>query len=839
MKIEHKLMDGLGSLIVRYYKLIPVLGAVLIVLSLVSASQIRMKTQIKDLLPEDNPMIASYDEISEEFDGGESIFFVVKGPDKEAMAAGARAFVRELEERPEAMQYVTAINLEVDADFVKDWGLLLQEREDLERTLPMLRETNLLPLIRGLNDNFEATYSSDSAEEELSNTKQENETVALYQQMEAFFTRLQSYLESPVQESLNEQGRTLAELFLIGDRLNYAWDNSMLVFTVQPNISSVDFDELTQLMEEVREAKRVVEARMPGVVIDYTGNIPIQADEQLAMGLDLLVPALVALVVILVLFVFSFEQIRSIVMTLLALLIGIIFNYGLVGATFREINMMTSFMSTLLIGLGIDYGIQILTTFNAMRSIGHEPENAIKLTFRKAGMGTMLAAFTTAIAFVVMALTGSKAFSQFGLTAATGIVLCFLSMVTILPSLLLLFGKKDMGKVRLPKIDYGFLGDGARWIGNHRGAVFTGGLIVTALLGWAAFGMRVEYNFMNLEPQEMPSVVTYNEMTEELGLTPSQSMVIADSVEEAHELTEKLEEEPLVADVTSVAYFIPREADVQGRLETIREARDEVGLTSSIEYRGAELEELLYEIQRVEWNLIEIADLSVAGLGEENKILRKRNAMIREIFGAEVGQPGDEVIQNVITLIESDPELYGRRLDALDARFAPAVSAIARRMVAVDRRVTVDDLPRNYRDAFFSGNGERNLVTAYPVDGMFIGHRDVVPRQDRALPDRCDTDLVIINRDPAEMVIKAIRHLSDTAPGAADCRVLNTVILGRKVPVKVTRKNSIDTIFEKDRMQAIFLTQSQGAPGHKERSTASQLFHPDRQLLFLIRTEYA
>ncbi len=720
MKLEHRLMDGLGRFVIRYRKVIPIVGVVAVVLSLAAANQIVVKTQIKDLLPEDNPMIASWDAIMDEFDGGESIFVMVTGADKDVMADGARLFAEEFESRPEAMQYVTAINLETDTDFVRNWGLLLQESDDLERTLTMLEETNLLPLIRSLNDNFETTYSSDTAEEELSNTKQENDTVVLYQQMETFFTALTEHLENPEAMPADQRGRELAELFLLGDSFSYAWDNSMLVFTIVPGISSMDFAELVALMDNVREVQAIVEAQVPGVTVQVTGNIPIQADEQLAMGFDMLVPALVALLLILVVFLFSFDQIRSIVMTLIVLVMGIIFNYGFVGVTIREINMMTSFMSTLLIGLGIDYGIQIVTTFNAMRKLGHDPNKSIMLTFRKAGMGTLLAAFTTAVAFIVMTLTGSKAFAQFGVTAASGIVLCFLAMVTILPSLLLLFGRKQADKeARLPKIDYSFLGSFAEWAGKHRLGVLVVGAVMSGALAFAALGMRVEYNFMNLEPQDMPSIVAYNDLSERLGITPSQTMVIADSIEQAHELTDRLEEEPLIADVRSIAYLIPRRSDARERLEIVTRSRDAVGRTTELDYGGATLEDLLYEIQRVEWNLIEIADLSVAGLGEDNRILRKRNAMVREIFGAEVGEAGDEVFQTLITLIESDPQRYGALLSELDTAFAAETSAIARDMVAVDRPIGIGDLPENYRDGFLSGTGERNLVTAFPAEGMY------------------------------------------------------------------------------------------------------------------------
>lgn len=120
------------------------------------------------------------------------------------------------------------------------------------------------------------------------------------------------------------------------------------------------------------------------------------------------------------------------------------------------------------------------------------------------------------------------------------------------------------------------------------------------------------------------------------------------------------------------------------------------------------------EVQRLEWNLIEIGDLSVTWLGEDNKIVQKRDNMIREILGAETGKPGKEVFQRLISLLEEDPLLYADRLSRLDMSFARAMDALITEMAGVSRAITVSDLPESIRDQLLSNDGTRNLVVAYP-----------------------------------------------------------------------------------------------------------------------------
>ena len=131
--------------------------------------------------------------------------------------------------------------------------------------------------------------------------------------------------------------------------------------------------------------------------------------------------------------------------------------------------------------------------------------------------------------------------------------------------------------------------------------------------------------------------------------------------------TDQLEEEYMVADISSISDFIPTPQEQQARLAQIRRIREMPQRYRELEYTAADVERLSDEIQRLEWNIIEIGDLSVAGLGEENKILATRNRMIREIFGAEVGRPGEELFQSLITVLLSDPERMALRLTRIDA----------------------------------------------------------------------------------------------------------------------------------------------------------------------------
>jgi predicted RND superfamily exporter protein len=719
MRSEEKVMGALADFVIRYHKVIPIVGLILFVLSIVAASTIEVKTQIKDLLPEDNPQVKSFEEVDELFHGGTVVMVTIEGSDRAEMARCAEAYAESVAANPRLMSYVHTIDLKLDRDFVATWGMLLQEVEDLERTRETFSAVNLLPFLTALNDSFEETYTGDEAEEEIESNKQENEAVAMLNQLERFFTMLREYLEQPDTISPPDQGKNLAETFLYGDIYGYSPDNSMLMFTISPNFNAIEIEKCTEMTREIRNVQASIQEQFPDVKIGYTGDVAMQADEQDAMSFDMLVPALVALVLILLLFLFSFNQIRSIFFILVTLLFGIVFNYGLLGITIGEITMLTSIMSVLLIGLGVDYGIQVVTNFTTFRNDGFPPAAALRNTYTKAGMGIFLAAVTTAIAFFVLAAAGSRAFAQFGIVMGTGILMCLLAMIFILPSLLLWFGKKDVSRSHIPNINYAYLAGLGKFINRHHWATLGIATVITAgLLMAAVYLNRMETDFLKLEPQSMPSIVQYKKVMDKYDITPFPSMVISESLEEARALTEALEEEPMVAEVRSIASFIPTDQEQEARLAEIGKIRAMPSRYQQRKYSVAEMESFLYEVQRLEWNVIEIGDLSVAGLGEDNKILEKRNRMIREIFGAEVGKPGEEVFQKLIQRIESDPAVYAERLSRLDSQFAKEMDRMIGTMVQVDRKITIEDLPSSIARGLLDESGTKTLVLAYPKPGL-------------------------------------------------------------------------------------------------------------------------
>ncbi len=719
MKTRERILGSIGDFVLRRNKLVLIVGLVLAVAAAFFASRIQSNTRINDMLSKGNPRVVAYDELTEDF-GGASMIVTLEGGAKVRMAAAAEKLAAAMRAKPELNQYIRSISLKLDEDFVLDWGFLLQKPEDIKRMRELFDETSILPFVAAINDNLESAYTGDEAEEDLETSRQELDAVSSMSQIGAFAENLTAALEAPggidAPASAEASAEALADAMIFGDRYSFSQDGSMLLFAVMMNFDiASNLTACTGILSDMKALAASLAGEYPEIAVGFSGDIAIQADENDAMASDMLVPSIIAFAAILALFVFSFRQLRSIVFAMLCLVLGILYNFGIIGAAFGELNLVTSMIASLLVGMGIDYGIQVTTSLNSFREEGRGLKEAIGLTFRRSGFGVVLAAATTSASFFVLLVSGSKAMRELGIVAGAGILTCLASMIIVLPALTSRFGKKGDSRLRIPQIDFAPLERLGAFAARRRVPVLVGAALVVAALGLSATRLEVEYDMMELEPQNGPAMRTYRKILDKFEMNPNSAIVAAKSVEEARELTERLEKLPSVSEVQSVSAFLPSAEEQEARLAQVARVRADLPRPSSMRYGAAEVEALIQEVQELEWNLIELGDISVAGLGEGNRIVRKRDAMIREIIGAEVGKEGDEVFRKLMGALSADPERAAARLTAMDAPFSAKASGVMARMASASRMIAVSDLPPELADNFLDKKtGSRNIITIYP-----------------------------------------------------------------------------------------------------------------------------
>jgi hypothetical protein len=408
----------LEGLVVKRPCAVLIAGLAVVVLSVFAAGSIEMKTKIQDMLPADNPQVLSYTEIDELFNGGSTVLLTISGTGRENILNAAEALVEAVRSNPSLTALSRSIYFGLNEDFVDKWALVLQDADDLERTAELYEKTDLLHYFSALNRSVEEAWTGDEPDQDLENFRQEAEAVAWLNQLDRGMTLISEALEDPNPSSY---GAELAQVMSVGDLNGFNDEGTMLMVTIVPDFNMVDFEKIELMMKEVRVLLDRMREQFPDLSFAYTGDVPIQSDEQAALGFDMLIPTLVAVFLILVLFIASFQRIATIFYLLFSLIAGVVITYGFLGITIREVNMLTSVFGVLLVGLGVDYGIQVASNYRGYRMQGMDIARAMSTTYRRAGTGVVLAALTTSVAFFVLAGTGTMAFRQFGFVLGSGI----------------------------------------------------------------------------------------------------------------------------------------------------------------------------------------------------------------------------------------------------------------------------------------------------------------------------------------------------------------------------------------------------------------------------------
>jgi predicted RND superfamily exporter protein len=719
---KQKFPERLAWFGVRFRAAILVAAGLLAIGSIVAAGRIRLVTELKDLLPEDNLHARSYTEILDTFETTSSLLVTIEGTDRRAMIKAAEELAAAVRRDPNLDPLIRNVVLSVDRGFMEEWVLLLMDRAALEENLPIFAIPGITGMVAALNDELESSLSDGTAEQELVSRSDEEELVSFLDRLEIFTTDLTDGLVSS--EPAETVGDRLASDLLFGEPYTFDPEGRMLMFVVTPSFSLMERDKLIGLTDGVRGHQATLVEAYPGLRFGIAGDIASEADEERAMSADLLYPSILAVAVILVLFTFSFSRFRAVVFALVSLVLGILYAVGISAFAIGEFNMITSGFGALLVGLGIDFGIHSITRFDRERRAGKSAGDATAAAVCATFIPVTIGAVTTALAFFTLMISQSKGFRQFGFVTGTGIITTLASMYLVLPALLASFpGKVDAGK-RTP-LRFVFLERMVLTARKHRIPVLICCVVVTVVTAFLIPLNRFEYDMRKIGPQNTLARATENRILERLDLSPYPSVIALRDPDEVESLTERLRDHPMVRNVESVSLIVPSPELQQERLDVIRAFAETYFRTADAENDGLELgsEEvaaLADEIQRLEWNVIETADLSVASLGERNMVLRKRNAMIREIFGSERGAPGREVFSTLISHLSAGGLETAERFSAIDSAFTRSMRRYLDRLLSVARPVTVDDLPPDIRQSLVSPDGTQYLITVYP-DGRAAG----------------------------------------------------------------------------------------------------------------------
>ena len=351
-------------------------------------------------------------------------------------------------------------------------------------------------------------------------------------------------------------------------------------------------------IQQLRKWIARTRSEVPGVNVEITGEAVLRHDEMEQARRDTEVAALISLALTALIFIGSCREILRPLMATFCLLIGICYTLGFATLTVGRLNILSITLVPILIGLAIDYGVHLIFRYEEEVRQGHSRRLAIGKALGFTGIGVITNALTIAGAFYFMVLTDFKGMQEMGLIAGTGVIVCLVPMLTLLP-LLLVRGKPDLPdqpatRSKPSRRDPLMISLPFRW--DHQRAalrkhsrrarieqlylkrpwlVLVCGAVFTMFMILQSFKVQFDYNLLNLQSRGLPAV----RMQKQLIRAGSQSLlycaVIADSLPQAVEWEQRINQLPSVARVISLVKYLTE--DQERKLALIHEIKQELG----------------------------------------------------------------------------------------------------------------------------------------------------------------------------------------------------------------------------------------------------------------------
>jgi len=305
-------------------------------------------------------------------------------------------------------------------------------------------------------------------------------------------------------------------------------DKSLIAIFIKPDIPSSDLAFAQTLLKNIQEKIDSLDLSAYGnnIKVAYTGRYQKQIDLQKQMQQDLGIASMVAILLVIAYLLFHFRRIEAIILILLPLIIGIVFTFAFASVTYGSLNILTAFIGVILLGLGIDHGIHLLSRYQDERNKGFDESTVIHNTFTQTGRSVTIAALTTLVIFIGLGFSEFRAFHEFGIIAAGGMVFIVLSYLICMPPLLKLSSQLTWKKPKSssngrPRIKY----FGKQW----QTTILIISTLCIIFLSLNISNVRFNYDFDSLGNAELPSFQLDRKVNELLGYSQTPMVALSDN----------------------------------------------------------------------------------------------------------------------------------------------------------------------------------------------------------------------------------------------------------------------------------------------------------------------
>lgn len=366
-------------------------------------------------------------------------------------------------------------------------------------------------------------------------------------------------------------------------------DHSAALIIAKPRTAAQQLPFSRAVMQETRaiaaKAMSEFQAANPDVVppvIGYTGGYAIASEDERIIRRDMTLNSITSIIGILLLYLYAYRRPSALLYAAVPMTAAIVITFAIGALAFGTLSAASTGFAALLAGLGVDFMTVLYERFVDERNRGADLTGAIRTFMRHSLPGVVVGALTTAATFYAFLATDFRGMRELGFLTGSGILVFFLCVVFVFPSLLVIIEGRRAGKRTLQVHAFGSNRIVSASIRRPR-LVITLWVILVAVTGVAATGVRFSDSLQNLrsngnEASRLQEVVTakFGQSFEFMmyGVRGATAREAIAKTESAIPEFDKLVQDGIIGSYQALTTFLPSETQQQVAIDRLHAGAD-------------------------------------------------------------------------------------------------------------------------------------------------------------------------------------------------------------------------------------------------------------------------
>lgn len=261
-----------------------------------------------------------------------------------------------------------------------------------------------------------------------------------------------------------------------------------------------------------------------GLIVRLTGTPAMMRDTLDGIRHDRIVFGLVSFLIGAAVGWVFFRRPKLVLLVCLCPLLSIIWLLGLLGFIGQSVNLFINIIPAVIMVIAFSDAVHMVFAVRQQLRRGRSRFEAAHHAVTHVGPACVMTALTTAISLLCLLLTDSQLIREFGIAAALGTLISYVTVITLVPALSVLllddelsFAQEKTGRHQaLEWLDRGCATLGA-WLERHYGSVTWIGVLLVALFLYFHFQLEPKYRMIDLVPDDTGSTAAAERIDLTLG----------------------------------------------------------------------------------------------------------------------------------------------------------------------------------------------------------------------------------------------------------------------------------------------------------------------------------